>query len=296
MADKIYLSGTFAYREDTLENWQNANPVLEKGEPAIVRDGADGEWLKIGDGVTSWNDLPWKQGPRGEMGPVGPIGPQGIQGPKGEKGDGAEIEIDQTYSPESENAQSGIAVAEALLGVSGGLKDFELLCDTTITEDVAEVKWTNADSGEPISNYKDLFIYFYGKFTAEETKALFCNSNNGGQYYMWNPFNKKTSFRALWISIETVCGTDKIDAYPNESSYNGMVFRITKYPKSLLGNVSEANLSIQGLSDANADLRCDTTILNIERVPFTNIAIGNGSTPTAIFAAGSRFLLLGRKA
>lgn len=71
MSSKIYTKAVFGYREDTLENWQANNPVLERGEPAIVRDGVDGEWLKIGDGVTSWNDLPWKKGPRGEQGPKG---------------------------------------------------------------------------------------------------------------------------------------------------------------------------------------------------------------------------------
>jgi hypothetical protein len=52
MADKIYLNGVIAYREDTLANWQEKNPVLERGEPSIVQDGEDGEWLKIGDGET----------------------------------------------------------------------------------------------------------------------------------------------------------------------------------------------------------------------------------------------------
>ena len=66
MADKIYLNSVFAYREDTLENWKEKNPILERGEPSIVRDGIDGEWLKIGDGVTKWKELPWKTGPKGE--------------------------------------------------------------------------------------------------------------------------------------------------------------------------------------------------------------------------------------
>ena len=71
MSSKIYTKAVFGYREDTLENWEANNPILEKGEPSIVRDGADGEWLKIGDGVTSWNNLPWKKGPKGEKGEKG---------------------------------------------------------------------------------------------------------------------------------------------------------------------------------------------------------------------------------
>ena len=62
MADKIFLNSHFAFRSDTLENWQRENPVLENGEPSIVSDGNENEWLKIGDGVTTWNDLPLKTG------------------------------------------------------------------------------------------------------------------------------------------------------------------------------------------------------------------------------------------
>lgn len=62
MADKIFLNSHFAFRSDTLENWQRENAVLKNGEPSIVSDGNENEWLKIGDGVTTWNDLPFKTG------------------------------------------------------------------------------------------------------------------------------------------------------------------------------------------------------------------------------------------
>ena len=83
----IYLNGQIAYREDILSNWEAENPVPEKGEPAIIRDGTNGRWLKIGDGVTPFNDLPYKLGPKGEKGDQGEQGIQGIQGEKGEKGE-----------------------------------------------------------------------------------------------------------------------------------------------------------------------------------------------------------------
>jgi hypothetical protein len=99
---KIFLNGRFAYREDSLENWEQYNPILERGEPAIIRDGTDGKWLKIGDGVTPFNDLPYKLGPKGdkgdtgaqgikgEKGEAGAQGQPGIQGVKGDKGDKGE--------------------------------------------------------------------------------------------------------------------------------------------------------------------------------------------------------------
>lgn len=64
MSNKIFLPSRFAFREDSLENWENENPILENGEPSIVSDGENGEWLKFGDGVTPWKELPWKKGPK----------------------------------------------------------------------------------------------------------------------------------------------------------------------------------------------------------------------------------------
>ena len=95
MSRKVYVDARYAYREDTLENWQKNNPVLERGEPSFVRDPInDGEWFKVGDGATAWNDLPWKK--------------------SNVNSGGVSMTVDQTYSPTSENAQSGKAVAEAI--------------------------------------------------------------------------------------------------------------------------------------------------------------------------------------
>ena len=66
MAENLFLQGTIAYREDTLENWEKHNPVLHRGEPSVVRDGKDGRWLKIGDGKTPWNKLEYKTEQQGE--------------------------------------------------------------------------------------------------------------------------------------------------------------------------------------------------------------------------------------
>lgn len=162
MADKIYLSSVFAYREDTLANWTKFNPLLERGEISFVRDGVDGKFVKIGDGSTLWKALPYAPIPKGEKGATGDTGPkgdkgdrgntgatgpQGPMGPKGEKGDDyvltpADIEtisnlarptIDQTYSPDSENAQSGKAVAEAVSG-KADREEWELINELTLTE------------------------------------------------------------------------------------------------------------------------------------------------------------------
>lgn len=86
MANKIYLNSTFGYREDTLKNWQTANPVLEKGEISFVRDGYDGKFVKIGDGHTAWNSLPFAPLPKGEKGDKGEKGVDGKDGVNGKDG------------------------------------------------------------------------------------------------------------------------------------------------------------------------------------------------------------------
>jgi hypothetical protein len=183
---------------------------------------------------------------------------------------------------------------EAAIANVGGLKEYELLSDTTITEDVAQVKFTTTDNGEPISNYKDFFLFFCGKFTAEESKPIWCKSE--GQYFMYHGgLPKKTSVRGFWISIEQLFATDAIDCH-TASSRNGTAIFISKFPVDLLENFSEGNISAQGLSGNNKNLRSDTTIMGTTDLPLKELVIGQAADATAIFASGSRFLLLGRKA
>ena len=116
---KIYLNGQIAYREDVLSNWEAKNPVLERGEPAIIRDGINGRWLKIGDGVTAFNDLPYKLGPKGDKGDQGEQGIQGIQGIQGEKG---------------ETGATGATGAQGEQGLKGDKGDAYILTEADKTE------------------------------------------------------------------------------------------------------------------------------------------------------------------
>jgi len=63
-------------RRDTPAEWLSKNPVLKDGEPGFERGTGK---LKIGDGVTPWNSLPYaSQGEPGEPGPQGEPGPAGL--------------------------------------------------------------------------------------------------------------------------------------------------------------------------------------------------------------------------
>lgn len=55
---KMKAKMIYKFRGDTADNWELLNPILSAREPGLVIDG-NGKTiaLKIGDGVTAWNDL-----------------------------------------------------------------------------------------------------------------------------------------------------------------------------------------------------------------------------------------------
>lgn len=101
---KVFGAIRFLPRSDTYQNWESVNPVLGRGELGVVIGVDEAGWflfddgtalpesnrVKIGDGVHSWNDLPWWNGPAGPKGDKGEKGERGEQGPQGVKGDKGE--------------------------------------------------------------------------------------------------------------------------------------------------------------------------------------------------------------
>lgn len=55
---------TFLLRGGTAEQWQSVNPILRNREPGIERNGQTSR-VKIGDGETPWNSLPYIEGTGG---------------------------------------------------------------------------------------------------------------------------------------------------------------------------------------------------------------------------------------
>jgi hypothetical protein len=53
------VNTTFRLKRGTEARWAELNPILDPGEPGFVYDR---NRLKIGDGVTPWNDLPYIDG------------------------------------------------------------------------------------------------------------------------------------------------------------------------------------------------------------------------------------------
>ena len=48
---------TIQFKRGVAARWAEFNPVLQAGEPGFV---TDENRLKIGDGITAWNDLPYQ--------------------------------------------------------------------------------------------------------------------------------------------------------------------------------------------------------------------------------------------
>ena len=55
------INTTFKLKRGTAARWAEVNPILAQGEPGFVYDE---NRLKIGDGITHWNDLPYIDGKR----------------------------------------------------------------------------------------------------------------------------------------------------------------------------------------------------------------------------------------
>ncbi len=53
------IKTTFKLRRGVSERWAEVNPILAAGEPGFV---SDLNKLKIGNGITPWNDLPYIEG------------------------------------------------------------------------------------------------------------------------------------------------------------------------------------------------------------------------------------------
>lgn len=269
---KIFVENfIFQPKRKTASEWKSENPILRDGEFGVVTDGSDGEWLKVGNGSTAWNSLPYKKGPKGDRGPqgekgnTGAQGPQGLKGDKGEKGDTGEQgiqgiqgiqgekgdkgddgytpqkgvdyftpediaelnipSVDQTYTPESENAQSGKAVAEAVLPKldkpeiapqvgdilkvtsvnedgtfatewaeveAGSSNEWELLADITTEREVSTILATVA------KDFSEAIIVF------NTNNPLVIGSVGGGANYLRYTYdNRQISFCFLGNSSET---------------------------------------------------------------------------------------------
>lgn len=95
--------------------------------------------------------------------------------------DASGVTVDQQYNPESENAQSGKAVAEAIAnitpGTSGEDKTYTLIEAITLTEDVESLAFSQKPDGNPY-NFSDVVVRLVCPVRDASTKSNFVYINN----------------------------------------------------------------------------------------------------------------------
>ena len=164
---------------------------------------------------------------------------------------------------------------------------FKVIAETTLTEDAAEIAWTKADDGTPLSNYKEFFIHWMGQFTTTTTDkdAFMCRGNGGSLYFAYYFFKKTANAnRGGWFHIEEI--------YREKG---GMNLYKTTFPNDTLYNYSTNNsFQAQGLSGNNCALHSDLTCAVKQDSAIEWIGFGNPSSAKSTFKAGTKAILLGR--
>ena len=118
--------------------------------------------------------------------------------------DGDEVfDVDQTYTPESENAQSGKAVAEALEPFN---RQYELIETITIAEDGISTITRNTEPNGNAYSFKDVFINFSWK--TEDTKKwiLLEISADGKKTDAFRDLYQITTGGTSWMRTLSCCG------------------------------------------------------------------------------------------
>ena len=101
---------TVKLRRATEAQWFRTNPILAEGEVGVT---LDTNRMKIGNGLSRWNSLPYVMADAAEPGPEGPQGPAGPQGPQGIQGEPGPAGADGATGPE------GPAGPQGLQGIQG---------------------------------------------------------------------------------------------------------------------------------------------------------------------------------
>lgn len=148
--DKIIINSKVRYkfRGDTEENLQRLNPILALKEPCLILDENNKAiGFKIGDGVSSWNDLE----------------EHNFNG-------NASIEIDQIYNPESENAQSGKAVAQVVEILEESITNKEQYIFSVIRENYVSKEQFDTTIGDISTALDELHTYAQALVTGGATE------------------------------------------------------------------------------------------------------------------------------
>ena len=107
---------TVKLRRATEAQWFRTNPILAEGEVGVT---LDTNRMKIGNGLSRWNSLPYVMADAAEPGPEGPPGPAGPQGIQGEPGPAGADGATGPAGPQGIQGEPGPAGADGATGPAG---------------------------------------------------------------------------------------------------------------------------------------------------------------------------------
>lgn len=173
---KIYCKSSYLLRRDTAANWSAKNPILREGEEGYETDTGK---RKVGDGTTEWNNLKYDSGI-----------------------------VDQTYNPDSENAQSGKAVAEAVAPKANKTEVDKLKGDKVNKDGVNQVSFYNIDGFENVGNIASQAVMLaegqYPYKGTDDGKLYWRNNNSLNTYII--PCENSTyivDYMRFWCIVES---------------------------------------------------------------------------------------------
>ena len=277
----------------------------EKGDPFTYSDFTP-EQLAALKGEKGDTGAQGVQGIQGIQGEKGDTGAQGLKGDKGDKGDkgtdgytpqkgvdyftaediaGLNIpSVDQTYSPTSENAQSGKAVAEAVNTFFSD-NNIEFIKEITLTEDVGMIDILTKDEGIEL---RDTFIYCSFLFTKAGFKSISLRKDGGTSYYGYGlsignyTENNITNGTPYFFGhfIYPIGETGRVLTLGLEGLVTGNIDLITGSSQGLMKHSSKLSYTY------NSNLSQKIDNLNMFLVEMTE---------TNLIKAGSKIWLFGRK-
>ena len=128
------------------------------------------------------------------------------------------VNIDQNYSPESENAQSGIAVAEALATIDiGGV--YELIETIATSEEVNTITRTTEPNGNTY-NFKDVLIKFAWKNTFATSSLIFKAYTSDAMCSVFRDISSTNANAMSWIRTLNTYG-ERLVIFSGVSSNDG---------------------------------------------------------------------------
>lgn len=159
------------------------------------------------------------------------------------------------------------------------LHGFTVIGDVTLTEDANTVRFSEDKNGNPVSDYKDFFLYFAGTFNDDTNGNVMVASDNSYWRFVKYPMAQSSgSEQTFWCFIQEV------------ATISNYIMRLCVYPDSFL---SQGGVSlIASGSETNKPLISNFTSRSKSRkLADLYFTVKDVNT----IKSGSRVILLGRK-